>query len=105
MFKNVHSDTVCDAQVVWDAFKCTITGHCIQYCSRKKKEKQKDKQEILAKIDQIKQDISKITPDDTQKLSGLLHRLDFLDTDLDKIVDQETAGFIHSIQKYLHSEK
>ena len=37
-FKEVHRDTDCDPHVVWDAFKCTITGHCIQYCSRKKGE-------------------------------------------------------------------
>ena len=30
-FKEVHRDTDCDPHVVWDAFKCTITGHCIQY--------------------------------------------------------------------------
>ena len=93
-FKEVHRDTDCDPHVVWDAFKCTITGHCIQYCSRKKKEKQRDKQEILEKIDQIKHDISNISPDDTQQLSNLLHKLDSLEADLNKIIDQETAGLI-----------
>ena len=38
-FKEIHEDTDCNPHVILDAFKCTITGHCIQYCSRMKKDK------------------------------------------------------------------
>ena len=30
-FKDIHRDTDCNPHVVWDAFKCSVTGHCIQY--------------------------------------------------------------------------
>jgi hypothetical protein len=79
---------------VWDAFKCTVTGHCIQYCSRKKKETLKNKQEIQAKINQINLEISNVSPDNTHQLSELLDRLESLEIDLNKIIDQETAGLI-----------
>ena len=48
----------------------------------------------MKKIDQIKHDISNISPCDTQQLSDLLHKLDSLEADLNKIIDQETAGLI-----------
>ena len=72
----------------------TVTGHCIQYCSRKKKENLKNKQEIKTKIDQINDEISNISPHDSQQLSESLEHLDALKDDLNKIVDQETAGLI-----------
>ena len=86
---------------------CTITGHCIQYCSSKKEKKQRDKQEILEKNDQIKHDISNISPDDTQQLSNLLRKSDSLEADLNKIIDQETAGLIvrSRIEWAEHGEK
>ena len=49
---------------------------------------------FLKKIDQIKHDISNISPCDTQQLSDLLHKLDSLEADLNKSIDQETAGLI-----------
>ena len=58
-FKYVHEDTNRNPHVIWDSFKCTITGHCIQYCSRKKKDKLKKKQDIQTKIGQINNEISK----------------------------------------------
>ena len=79
---------------MWDAFKCSVTGHCIQYCSRKKKENLKNKQEIQTKIDQINLEISNTSLDDKQHLSDLIARLDLLKIELNKIIDQETAGLI-----------
>ena len=93
-FKNIHRDTDCNPHIIWDAFKCTITGHCIQYCSRMKKERMKNKQDIQIKIDQINNEISEISPGESVQLSELLERLDSLETDLNKIIDQETAGLI-----------
>ena len=93
-FKEVHEDTDCNPHVIWDSFKCTITGHCIQYCSRMKKEKLKKKQDIQNKIDQIKSDISKLSPDNNHQLSILLDSLDSLQAELNIIIDQETAGLI-----------
>ena len=93
-FKDIHRDTDCNPHVVWDAFKCSITGHCIQYCSRKKKENLKNKQEIQTKIDQINLEISNTSLDDKQHLSDLIARLDLLKIELNKIIDQETAGLI-----------
>ena len=93
-FKDIHRDTDCNPHVVWDAFKCSVTGHCIQYCIRKKKEYLKNKQEIQTEIDQINLEISNISPDDKQHLSDLIARLDLLKIELNKIIDQETAGLI-----------
>ena len=93
-FKEFHSDTSCNPHVIWDAFKCTITGHCIQYCCRKKKEGIKNKLDIQTKIDQINSKISKISRDNDHHLTELLNELDSLETQLDKIFDQETAGLI-----------
>ena len=89
-FKEFHSDTSCNPHVIWDAFKCTITGHCIQYCCRKKKEGIKNKLDIQTKIDQINSRIYKINRDNDHHLT----ELDSLETKLDKIFDQETAGLI-----------
>ena len=93
-FKDIHRDTDCNPHVVWDAFKCSVTGHCIQYCSRKKKVNLKNKQEIQTKIDQINLEISNISLDDKQHLSDLIAWLDLLKIELNKIIDQETAGLI-----------
>ena len=92
--QDIHRDTDCNPHVVLDAFKCSVTDHCIQYCSRKKKENLKNKQEIQTKIDQINLEISNISLDDKQHLSDLIARLDLLKSELNKIIDQETAGLI-----------
>ena len=71
----------------------SVTGHCIRYCSRMKKDRMKNKQDIQSKIEQINNEISKISPGGNgHQLSELLERLDPLETDLNKIIDQETAG-------------
>ena len=54
----------------------------------------KKKLDIQTKIAQVKNEISKINNGDGHKLSDLLDRLDSLEADLNKIVDQETAGLI-----------
>ena len=59
-----------------------------------KKERMKNKQDIQIKIDQNNNEISEISPGESVQLSELLERLDSLETDLNKIIDQETAGLI-----------
>ncbi len=36
-YKDIHHNSGCNPNVLWDALKCTITGVCIEYSSRKKK--------------------------------------------------------------------
>ena len=73
-YKDIHKDTTCNPHVVWDAFKCTFTGHSIEYCSRKKKEKLKKKQDIQSKIDQVNNEISNFNNDDDPQQVGFIRR-------------------------------
>ena len=59
-----------------------------------KKKGIKNKLDIQTKIDQINSKISKISRDNDHHLTELLNELDSLETQLDKIFDQETAGLI-----------
>ena len=54
----------------------------------------KNKLDIHAKIDQIHSEISNISPSNDNQLTDLLHKLDSLEAELNKIVEQETAGLI-----------
>ena len=60
-FKEIHEDTDCNPHVIWDAFKCTITGHCIQYCSRMKKDKLKKSLIFKLKLPKLKMKFLKST--------------------------------------------
>jgi len=46
-FKEYHKNSICNANIIWDAFKCTISGHCMEYCARKKKERNVEKSKIM----------------------------------------------------------
>ena len=52
-FKLDHKDSQCNPNTIWDALKCKITGICMGYGARKKKEKNKEKNDVLKKIDDI----------------------------------------------------
>ena len=73
---------------MWDALKCTITGVCIEYCSRKKKERNAKKTNLLKDIEKINLLIDK------NPSSEVLSQLDQLQLELNKIIDFETKGNI-----------
>jgi len=95
-FKDIHKDSQTDPHVTWDAFKCTITGHCIQYCCRKKSEQRKVKKDLLEKIEKVKGQISDKNECDvnSSEFSELINTLSSLEENYNKILDQETAGLI-----------
>ena len=45
-FKHNHQDSECNPNSLWDALKCSLTGVCIQYSARKKKERNREKKKI-----------------------------------------------------------
>ena len=87
-FKEDHCHSDCNPNILWDALKCTITGVCIDYSSRKKKERIAKKTKIMKDIDKVNQLIA-IDPSDT-----LLSQRESLQTELNKILDYETKGLI-----------
>ena len=42
-FKQVHKECGLNPNIIRDALKCYLAGHCMEYCSRKKKESVKEK--------------------------------------------------------------
>ena len=38
-FREIHRNTDCNPNTIWDTFKCFITGYCIEYGARGKKRK------------------------------------------------------------------
>ena len=77
---------------MWDSLKCYITGVCIEYSSRKKKERNKEKNKLLKDINDIKTQISSIVPPSND--NSLFSRLDELQDKLNKIYEFETKGLI-----------
>ena len=57
-FKDIHSGSLANPNIIWDTFKCFISGHCIEYTSRKKRERAKAKSDLLDNIDKVKETIS-----------------------------------------------
>ena len=107
-FKDIHKDSSSDPHVIWDAFKCTITGHCIQYCSRKKSEREKDKQNLIDEIEKVKVKISDSTDiGNDAEISDLITTLSSLEEKYNTTLDYETAGLIvRSRMKWAeHGEK
>ncbi len=43
--------------VIWDAFKCTLRGHCIQFSSRKAKTQLEEEKTLIAEIEVLIQQI------------------------------------------------
>ena len=91
-FKENHKDSECNPNILWDSLKCCITGVCIEYSSRKKKERNNEKNKLLLDINNIKTQLSSIVPPPDDK--SLLLRLEKLEDELNKIYDFETKGLI-----------
>ena len=89
-FKEIHMDSDCNPNTLWDSLKCTITGISIEYFSRKKKERNKEKDQILNKIDNLKRLMNNTTTNDDLYLS----QIEELEDKLSKIYDFETKGLI-----------
>ena len=79
-----------------DAFACTITGHCIQYCSRKKSESEKVKRDLTDRIEKVEAQISDKGTDSANdaEVSDLINNLSSLEEQYDMVLDHETAGLI-----------
>ena len=90
-FKENHKDSSCNNNILWDTLKCCITGVCIEYSSRKKKERNNEKKTLLSDIDNIRTQLSTVPPSDDNPLYS---RLEDLEDKLNKIYDFETKGLI-----------
>ncbi len=87
---NLNND--CNPNSIWEAFKCTISGYCIEYSSRKKKERSSDKNNIMKQIDELH---LKLAGDlDSDASTSLTDKLKELESQLNKILDFETDGLI-----------
>ena len=91
-FKANHQNVNCSPNIIWDAFKCTITGYCMEYTSRKKKERVSSKNDLYKKIDEIKNKLAGGL--DSDACADLTKELMDLEAQLNKIVDFETEGLI-----------
>ena len=91
-FKENHKDSDCNPNSLWDALKCYITGVCIDYSSRKKKERNRDKNKLLLDIDKIRTQLFNIVPPSVD--NSLLTQLEELEDNLNKMYDYETKGLI-----------
>ena len=91
-FKIIHQDSDCNKNIIWDSFKCFITGVCIEYSARKKKQRNLEKNKLLADIDKVKLQISSTAA--SVSSDPLFLQLEELQDKLDKIYDFETRGLI-----------
>ena len=91
-FKFIHKDSQCNPNIIWDSFKCFITGVCIEYSSRKKKERIQEKDKLVADIDNIKSQLP--SSNNSVSDSPLFLQLEELEGKLNKIYEFETKGLI-----------
>ena len=91
-FKVIHQDSQCNDNILWDSCKCYITGVCIEYSARKKKERNLEKNKLLADIDRIKLQLS--SSNDSTSGDPLFLQLEELEDKLNKIYEFETRGLI-----------
>ena len=68
VFKQLHQNTECNPNTLWDTLKRVLTGVCMEYTAIKKRERNKEKNNLLSEIDQIKSQIS----NDFSNISPLL---------------------------------
>ena len=88
-FKIIHQGSHCTPNILWDSLKCTITGTCIEYCVRKKKERKAEKDRLLREVEEIDLKLSFDLNN-----NKLIEEKEQLITHLNKILDQETEGLI-----------
>ena len=88
-FKENHQGSLCNPNVIWDAFKCTIAGVCMEYSALKKKEWNADKIKLMDEINQIQIQIGSGTIS-----LRFLRNLLLWKWSLIKILDFETNDFI-----------
>ena len=88
----VNSDHSLVQLIFWDAFKCTISGFCIEYTSRKKKERTASKINFITKIAEVNNNLASGL--DADAVANLTKELNDLEAQLNKIVDFETEGLI-----------
>ena len=95
-FKDIHCSSDVNPNTSWDTLKCFATGHCISYTSKKKAEKNEVKSDLQDKIEKVRQEISDFDMDDDSHadLGNLIEQLNSFERDLDKIINQETAGLV-----------
>jgi len=87
---NLNND--CNPNSIWEAFKCTISGYCIEYTSRKKKERSSSKNNLINQINDLH---LKLAGDlDCDTCTSLAEELKELEHQLNKILDFETDGLI-----------
>ena len=91
-FKKDHANSSCNPHVIWDSFKSTIVGYCMEYSARKKKERMKDKCKLEAEIEVLRQRLSKTQND--AECNEIMQLLDDSEKKLEDIYDFETAGAI-----------
>ena len=89
-FKQIHEESDCSPNTQWDALKCVITGISIEYFARKKRERNKEKEQLIKEIDKIKSNLGEYI----SKNKPLLLNLEELEDKLNKIYDFETKGLI-----------
>ena len=89
-FKEIHKNSDCNPNIIWDSLKCVITGVSMEYSSRKKKERNNEKNKLLLEIDKIRLQTSNIPVHDVH----ILTKLEELEEKLNKIYDFETKGLI-----------
>ena len=88
-FKEIHKNSDCNPNILWDSLKCTIAGVCIEYSVRKKKERKGVKAKLITDIEKVKMQINNDPSNDL-----LVTQLENLEADLNKILDFETKGLI-----------
>lgn len=96
-YREIHKESDVNPNTMWDAFKCYITGFCIQYSSRKKKEKNESKDKLLHQISNNNKELTKLQSQsncDAIKIKELFNEKERLENELNDILDRETAGLI-----------
>ena len=101
-FKDIHQNSECDPNILWDSMKCTITGFCMEYGARKKKERKVEKARLMKEIEKVK-----IKLNDSSSNDSLTSELKDLEAEFNKILDFETKGLmIRSRCRWMeHGEK
>ena len=97
-YKEVHNNSDINHNVIWDAFECYVAGFCVEYSIRKKRERSKRKEELFRNISESKKKLSisqeDRLSDNSSIIAQLIREIDELETDLNEILDKETAGLI-----------